>query len=256
MEATEHPPGVPDAIELPPPPPPELETFAPPARPHPTAANTRARAFDRKDGWRALLDNRFILAALGGVVILLLTAIVLVAIGYGDDTGSDPANVAAPSDDETPLRPIGGLSGTTVIAAGYHNGPGATFVILGTIPRGATVAVVGRNTDNTWLQVRYPPNSNLKGWVDAKLLNVHGDTTVLAIAGPGPVAVADITFVPATPTFEPNATATEEQTEPTRVSRPTRTATARSTVTPPRTPSPTSTPENTPTPTVPPIPTA
>jgi uncharacterized protein YraI len=198
-----------------------------------------------------LLNNRFILGALGAVVILLLTAIVLVAIGHGDSSGGDSSNVVAPSGDKTPVRPIGGLAGTTITTASYRNGPGPTYVILGTIPRGATVTVVGRNTNNSWLQVRYPPSSNLKGWVDAKLLSIDGDITGLAIAGPGPVASADITYVPTVANYEPVETPTEELAEPTRVRRPTSVPTRRPSVTPYRTPLPTNTPEQLPTATVP-----
>jgi len=253
MDILKGPPGVQDATE---PPPPELDAFAPPRRPGESAATVRAATLEPKDGWGALLDNRFILGALSVVVVLLLTAIVLVAIGHGDSSGSDSSNVVAPPGDKTPVRPIGGLAGTTVTTASYRNGPGPTYVILGTIPRGATVAVVGRNANDTWLQVRYPPSSNLKGWVDAKLLDVDGDITVLAIAGPGPVASADITYVPTAAIYEPVDTPTEELAEPTRISRPTRPATVRPTVTPYRTPRPTSTAENTPTATVPAVPPA
>jgi uncharacterized protein YraI len=196
--------------------------------------------------------------------VLLLTAIVLVAIGHGDDEGSGSSNVVAPAgndDDETPVIPIGGLLATASTTASYRNGPDTRFVILGTIPRGAHVAVVGRSEDNAWLQVRYPPNSNLKGWVDAKLLRVEGDVTVLAIAGPGPVASVDsVTYVPTIGVYEPEATlppptVEEEETpeEPaTAAARPTRTPTARPTVTPYRTPFPTSTPPQVPTEQIPP----
>ncbi len=223
----------------------------PPRRPVATAAAGGSAARESKEGWSALLNNRFILGALGVVAVLLLTAIVLVAIGHGDDIGGDASNVVAPSGDETPLRPIGGLAGTTVTTASYRNGPGPTYVILGTIPRGTTVTVVGRNANDTWLQVRYPTSSSLKGWVDAKLLDVDGDITVLAIAGPGPVASADITYVPTVAHYEPVETPTEELAEPTRRSRPTAAPTRRPSVTPYRTPLPTNTPEQLPTATVP-----
>jgi uncharacterized protein YraI len=213
-----------------------------------------ASTVGHSDGWQALLGNRFIIGALGTVAILLLTAIVLVAIGHGDDAGSGAGNIAvagSDGDDETPQAPIGSVVGTTKNTASYRNGPGTRYVILGTIPHGVSVAVVGRNEDNTWLQVRYPPSSNLKGWVDAKLLNVDGDVSDLALAGPGPVASADVTYVPTVAIYEPPDTPAPDATvddgevddEPTSTDRPTRTFTPeRPTVTPYRTQAPTPTP--------------
>lgn len=241
MEVSKGPPALQDAIEAPPPPP-ELEALKRLTR---LAAPSPLRspvAWSSGEGLVALLNNRFILGGLGVVAVLLLTTIVLVAIGQGDNAGGNAANVVAPVGDKTSSRPIGGLAGTTRTTVGYRNGPGPAYVILGTIPRGATVAVVGRNEDDSWLQVRYPISSNLKGWVDAKLLNVEGDVTALALAGPGPLPSADITFVPTIAVYEPVGTPTDEA-EPTRSARPTSAPTRRPSVTPYRTPLPTNTPE-------------
>ena len=237
MDTTERPLGAP-AIDAAPPPPPELEALSPSRQ-----AVRTAPSHQITEHWLALLNNRFILAALSVVVVLLLTTVVLVAIGQdGADTGDSPSNVGVPSGDKkTPGRPVGGLAGRTATTATFRNGPGPTYVVLGTIPRGAVVAVVGRNEDQSWLQVRYPPNSNLKGWVDARLLDVDGDVTKLAISGPGPVPRAQVTFIPTSAIYEPPATETPDLV-PTRVARPTRTSTPRPTRTPytppPATPTP------------------
>lgn len=234
MSTTERPFGAEGSVEEIPPPP-ELESLSP-RRPGRTAPPRQVA-----EGWLALLNNRFILAALSVVVVLLLTTVVLVAIGQGGaDTGGSPPNAGVlPNGEKTPARPLGGLAGTTTATATYRNGPGPTYSVLGTIPRGAVVTVVGRNQDESWLQVRYPPNSNLRGWVDAKLLDVDGDVTKLAISGPGPLPQAEVTFIPTSLIYEPPATETLEL-EPTRVTRPTRTP-PRPTVTPYRPPPPTAT---------------
>ena len=236
MDTTERPLGAP-AIDEAPLPPPELEALSPSRRAVPATPGRQIT-----ESWLALLNNRFILAVLSVVVVLLLTTVVLVAIGQGGaDTGDSPSNVGVPSGTKTPARPLGGLAGTTATTATFRNGPGPTYAVLGTIPRGAVVAVVGRNEDQSWLQVRYPPNSNLKGWVDARLLSVDGDVTKLAISGPGPVPQAQVTFIPTSSIYEPPATETPELL-PTRVARPTRTPTPRPTRTPytppPATPTP------------------
>jgi uncharacterized protein YraI len=232
METTEGP-FIAPAIDEAPPPPPELEALSPAPR-----AARRTPASQIAEGWQALLHNRFILSALSVVAVLLLTAIVLVVIGRGDTTGNTSSNGGVSSGGgKTPVRPVGGLAGTTKTTATFRNGPGPTYVVLGTIPRGAVLAVIGRNKDQSWLQVRYPPNSNLKGWVDAKFLDVQGDLTTLVIAGPGPVPIVAVTFVPTFVVEQPSATeTTEAQPGATRTARPPRTPTARAIRTPTRTP--------------------
>jgi uncharacterized protein YraI len=230
--------------------PPSLPELAASATHLPAPPRSSSGASIVAEGWAALLNNRFILAALGVVALLLLTTVILVAIGHGGSDDLPSANLGAPAGEKTAVRPVGSFVGTTVTAVGYRNGPGPTYSILGTIPRGATVAIVGRNEDESWLQVRYPPNSTLKGWVDAKLLEVSGDLTKLVVAGPGPVASAD--GVLPTAQDQPFATETVES-EPTLSYRPTRTPTFRPTRTPYRPPTATSTVPEPPTATPPPV---
>jgi uncharacterized protein YraI len=78
-----------------------------------------------------------------------------------------------------------GLSGKLRTTASMRNGPGPGYPILGTIPRSAVVTVVGRNEDNTWFQVIYPPGFSIRGWVQATLIDIEGDVSSLVIAGPG-----------------------------------------------------------------------
>src|ERR1700694_1404455 len=180
-----------------PPPPPELEALSDPAHPEVRAPISPSPQSQQLDGWFGFLNNRLLLAALGLVVVLLLTAIVLIAIGRGNASSNDSSSkVVVASGRKTPVPAVGGLVGTTVSTIGFRNGPDVTYPILGTIPRGATVAIVGRSQDSAWLQVGHPATFDLKGWVDAKLLNVDGDVTVLALAGPGPVANAEVTYQP------------------------------------------------------------
>jgi uncharacterized protein YraI len=236
-----------------PPPPPELEALSSVRQTKGTSPFSPVASRQSLEGWHGLLNNRFLLSALAIVVVLLLTAIVLVAIGQGGagTEGDTPSNIGGSlGGAKTPARPVGGLSAKTTTTLSFRNGPGASYPILGTIPRGAVVAVVGRNGDQSWLQVRYPPNSNLKGWVDAQLLDVNGDLTTLVVAGPGPVASAEITFVPPAAVVE-SATATETfaAAQPTSTARP-GTPTVR------RTPTRTPRQFTTPTPTLPELPSA
>ena len=117
MDVTETPSGGQGAAE-PPLQPPELGSFAPARHDAVETTSEQAPKTDPTTGLAALLNNRFILGGLGIVVVLLLTAIVLVAIGHGDDSDAGSQNVAAaPDNEETPTRPIGGLAGTTTMTA-------------------------------------------------------------------------------------------------------------------------------------------
>jgi uncharacterized protein YraI len=178
----------------------------------------------------ALLNNRFILSGLAAVAVLLISAIVLVAIGQenGDTNGSDrPGVVAPPTDgDPTPTRAPGTLSGRVLQTVTLRNGPDSQFAIVGTIPRGALVAVVGRSEDAGWLQVRYPPGSALRGWVISTFLEVEGNVSLLAIAAAGPEPTIE---VPGEPTFifVPPTDVPVETEEPVVTRRPRPTSTRR-----------------------------
>ena len=201
----------------------------------------------RWDAWLPLLNNRGILSGLGLVVALLLIAIVLVAIG-SESQDTDRALVTNPTPGpNSTVLPRGSLSGHLVTTTSVRNGPDSSYAILGTVPRGATVAVIGRNEDQSWLQIRYPPGSALLGWVNAEFLETTGDVSKLGVAGPGPspdiivptqaevptaVATEEITSTPteettpsitSTPTEETKATPTEEPGTPTVPPEPTAT---------------------------------
>jgi uncharacterized protein YraI len=228
--------------EPPPAPPPELEEFIPvAARPE---AVRRGRALPLAE-WRALLYNRFILGGLGVLAVLFVVMIVLVVFGGGDGGPSRSAAVgqdSTPDGESTPV-PRSGLVGNVRTTTTMRNGPGSTYAILGTIRRGALVSIIGRNADDTWLQVLHPPGSQIHGWVDASFIEVSGDLSDLAIAGPGsgPAVVVPTSAVPWVP--QPTAPA---PTDPS----------ASPTSTPPPSPSPpTLTPPTTATVTPPPLPT-
>jgi uncharacterized protein YraI len=219
------------------PPPPKLEPRVPSAA-RPRAAPALS---SRWDAWLPLLNNRAILSGLGLVIVLLLTAIVLVSIGHGNQ-GTHRAVVAIPTTEpDSTALPRGSLSGHIVTTASLRNGPDSTYALLGTVPKGASVAVIGRNSDESWLQIRYPPGSSLLGWVDAQFLETTGDVSLLAVAGPGPGPSVPRPTGSAPPTAIP----TEEEATPTPAEEATPSATATPTLE--AQPTPTEQPQQTPT---------
>lgn len=210
-------------------------------------AGRAARAREATSSWlvdgASLLHNRFILGGLGVLVVLFLSAIVLIAIGSdGDDTISRPITSSTDIPDGTPVVFLPGLPGEMLATATVRNGPDSTYSAIGTVPGGAIVPVVGRNEDDTWLQVSYPPGSQIRGWVQASLVDVSGDISQLPIAGPGAGPSVDVPAVTESPVIGPFPT------EP--VALPSATARATRTPLPARTPIPTSTtqPKDTPQP--------
>jgi uncharacterized protein YraI len=214
---------------------------------HPSGkASASAPATEGWADWQAVLRNRFILAGLGLLVVLLLVAIVLFAVGGEDENGTSGVAPQPTSDGVTTPVLGPGLPGQLRTTTTMRNGPGSTYAILGTIPRDSVVTVVGRNEDDTWLQVLYPPGTQLRGWVRASLIDVNGDVSELVIAGPGEQPDVPVpTF--AGPVFTPVATEPGSEFEPTRTRRPTFTPVPTWTPRPTRTPPPTSTPGPVPT---------
>jgi uncharacterized protein YraI len=70
------------------------------------------------------------------------------------------------------------------VTASLHNGPGTGYPILGTLPSGAIVKVIGRSDDSTWLQV--VSQVGITGWLPAAVVEVNGDIAQLAVGAPGP----------------------------------------------------------------------
>jgi hypothetical protein len=79
-----------------------------------------------------------------------------------------------------------------------RNGPGSTFGILVTAKQGQTFDLVGRNPDNSWLQVCCFDGK--PGWVSASLVTVTGDVAAVPVP-------KDLPTPPPSPTPAPVAKA-------------------------------------------------
>jgi uncharacterized protein YraI len=87
---------------------------------------------------------------------------------------------------ETEAEPISQNNGPVTVAVNQNmnvrSGPGTNYPVVGTAPAGASSAVVGRNSDSSWLQVEYPPGSSNTAWVFAQLVTVSGNPQNVAVA--------------------------------------------------------------------------
>ncbi|HEY8172763.1 MAG TPA: SH3 domain-containing protein [Dehalococcoidia bacterium] len=167
----------------------------------------------------AVLKHPFVLAGVAVVALLgiMAGALVLVDSARGDDTTTPQVSVepkvTATLGPKAKTAIANGLVATTKGTTAVRSAPGERTTVLGTLQAGADVQIDGRSSDSGWLRVIFPPNSELHGWIDAELLDVNGDPSVLivATAEPGP-HVELPTSLPVTDTPTPDGTTTPDTT--------------------------------------------
>lgn len=122
-----------------------------------------------------------------GFAIVLLAAGILSMIALFDGTeASGDATAATPS--ATAGAPPPGIGVRVVLTTNVRAGIGGQGDVLAIIPGDRTVEVNGRTEDAAWIQVTYPPDSNLRGWVPARnTVRAWGDVAdagILSVAAP------------------------------------------------------------------------
>ena len=122
-----------------------------------------------------------------------------------DDDDNNQGQPPAPTATATvaPAQPTAAPDATTSALTGVINattlnvrqGPGATFPVLGRLTNGATVTVVARNADNTWLNICCLPDAQTPGWVSAQFVTPNYTAAELAAlpVGDGATLVAGVT---------------------------------------------------------------
>ncbi len=101
-----------------------------------------------------------------------------------------PQPKATPSPMPTPLQ--------ASASAAVHVGPGDEFATLGTLSRGDTIDILGRDFDGGWLAIRFPAGSSAQGWIPT--VTVEGisfsNLQELAVLLPTPLPIEIITPPP------------------------------------------------------------
>jgi hypothetical protein len=69
-------------------------------------------------------------------------------------------------------------------AGNVYLGPGLAYAIVGTVAREEPVEVVGRDSDSTWVAIRFPANSTARGWVAVSSLDGLSNLERLAVVAP------------------------------------------------------------------------
>lgn len=144
----------------------------------------------------AILRHPIVLGGFSVIGVLLIAAGILTMVdrGKGNDAKTvSPGVVVTPGNTPT-ARP--GARARTVVATSVHSGPGERNPVFGTVPAGADLDITGRNSDATWFEIRYPPGSDLKGWVNADDVELFVDSMALAAVTPEELPYADIPTLP------------------------------------------------------------
>ncbi len=144
------------------------------------------------------LQNRYF-------ITVLLAAMLISALPLSAVLAHEAAPAASIGPDQQLAQPI------VIVNTSFLNvrsGPGAIYSIVGTLPGGVELAVIGRNGDATWWQVQSPYGA---GWVYAEFVIPRGDfravpvvrVTAASFARP----TAAVTGTPATVYIAPDTMA-------------------------------------------------
>ena len=141
---------------------------------------------------------------LGGLAIVLaVAAAVVIAVLFSEGEketviATAPGETSTPG--STPTRtpvPLEGMGARALSTLTVRAGPGTGYISLGIVRRGAELEVVGKNEEESWLEISYPPRSRLRGWVAADGVELEESLASL------PVATPESLVLPAVPTYPP-----------------------------------------------------
>ena len=125
-----------------------------------------------------------------------------------------PTVAAAPTVSVTVATPVpaAAAAGPTVAVkegdfVNVRKGPAVAFDKVGTLDKGISAPVKGKNTDGTWWQISFPAAPDGVGWVFGQLVIATGDTSKVAVAQ-APVLPTSAATQPPAPTSPPPAAPT------------------------------------------------
>lgn len=95
-------------------------------------------------------------------------------------TTATPTASPSPTATSTPVPPIPARVSSP--QANIRNGPALEFPVIGTLPQGTAVNVLGSSKDQTWWQVCCVDDR--EGWINNTVLTLEGDPTTVPISSP------------------------------------------------------------------------
>jgi uncharacterized protein YraI len=161
----------------------------------------------------SLLRNPLVLGGLA--VVLAAAAAVVMAVVMSDDetktvvVATPPPQTSTPRGTRTPTSvALEGTTGRALSILTVRAGPGTGYISLGIAPRDSELDVVGKNGEGSWLEISYPPGSQLMGWVSADGVELKESLAGL------PVATPESLVLPVVPTYAPGAFVEEDSGTP------------------------------------------
>jgi uncharacterized protein YraI len=110
---------------------------------------------------------------------------------YPDTRTEDPARYVLIGDTEVIARVI-------AETANLRTGPGTSYPLVGSVPGGTEMVIIGRNADASWLRVQL--SSDRAAWVASFLVDVNADLTEVGV-----IATEEVSPTPeVTPTAAPD----------------------------------------------------
>jgi hypothetical protein len=142
----------------------------------------------------------------GGLAIVLAVGaaiVVTLVLSEGEQKTAifmpaEETSAPASTPTQTPV-PLEGVRARALSTLTVRAGPGTGYISLGIVRRGAELEVIGRNEEETWLEISYPPRSRLRGWVTIDGVEMEESVASLPVATPESLAL------PAVPTYPPGA---------------------------------------------------
>jgi uncharacterized protein YraI len=144
---------------------------------------------------KAFLANLFLLLWLTACTIILPSPIVIIreqvvtaapsvtitaspTVSPSSTVTATPTATASPSATNTATATQSQARATTLDRLNVRGGAGISFSIIGVLPVGQTVAILGRNTDSSWLQI------GADRWISSQFVTITGNLNTVPVIVP------------------------------------------------------------------------
>ncbi|HEY7269460.1 MAG TPA: CARDB domain-containing protein [Dehalococcoidia bacterium] len=129
-------------------------------------------------------------------------ALAILAYSLADNNQTTATVIAAPQADVPDVvvsgtpQPTPDSRPKSKAALDVRLGPGNGYAVVGSLAKGDTVEIVGRDNDSLWFAIRFPPGSAGQGWIPVTAVDALPDLPKLAVALPTPLPRTISTFPP------------------------------------------------------------
>ncbi|HUS94054.1 MAG TPA: serine/threonine protein kinase [Patescibacteria group bacterium] len=119
-------------------------------------------------------DNRWILMAICGFILVVIFWVAVAAIGY----------TLVRNEEKPPASAVSIPMGTANYSQSVYSGPGTNYSVEGVMMAGQTAQIIGVSADGGWWSILFPRGQSGIGWVAADLVTVENGEGVPVIEPP------------------------------------------------------------------------